>query len=111
MECAERGDLAKYIKSKGKLTEPEACRIFQQLILGLEYLHKAGFAHRDIKPSNILLDEEKNVKITDFGLGNEYSYAKGARLHTACGSPSYAAPEVKNQNLSNLSKNKKIEKN
>jgi serine/threonine protein kinase len=49
-------------------------------------------AHRDLKPENLLLDEDNNIKLIDFGLAN---YMKdGASLTTACGSPNYAAPEV-----------------
>jgi 5'-AMP-activated protein kinase catalytic alpha subunit len=48
--------------------------------------------HRDLKPENILLDYKYNVKIIDFGLSNVYS--RGEQLSTACGSPSYAAPEM-----------------
>ena len=71
----------------------ESCKFFQQLISGVSYLHKIGCAHRDIKPSNILIDSDYNLKIIDFGLGNLYS--DDEKLKTACGSPCYAAPEVR----------------
>merc|ERR1740121_1510930 len=48
--------------------------------------------HRDLKPENLLLDNEKNIKIVDFGLSN--TFQEGGLLHTACGSPCYAAPEM-----------------
>ena len=70
----------------------EACKFFQQLISGIDYLHRIGCAHRDVKPSNILIDSECNLKLIDFGLGNLYSEEE--KLKTACGSPCYAAPEV-----------------
>ena len=92
MEHVSRGELSDYIESSKKLPEEEACKYFQQLMSAIDYLHKLGFAHRDIKPSNILLDEDFNVKLIDFGLGNLYS--SGEQLLTACGSPCYAAPEV-----------------
>ena len=48
--------------------------------------------HRDLKPENLLLDEDFNIKVIDFGLAN--SIKDGTSLSTACGSPNYAAPEV-----------------
>ena len=48
--------------------------------------------HRDLKPENLLLDQDKNLKIVDFGLSNMYT--PGNMLKTACGSPCYAAPEM-----------------
>lgn len=92
MEYAKVGEQSNFIEKKNRLSELEACKLFQQLISGIEYLHSLGCAHRDIKPSNILLDEDNNLKIIDFGLGNMYDTDE--KLKTACGSPCYAAPEI-----------------
>lgn len=92
MEHCCNGELFNYITSKNHLSEQESCRLFQQLINGIEYLGELGIAHRDIKPENLLLDEEKNLKIVDFGLSN--TFKKNEKLVTACGSPCYAAPEL-----------------
>ena len=62
------------------------------MISGIEYIHKSGICHRDLKPENLLLDENRNVKIVDFGLSN--TYIDNGLLKTACGSPCYAAPEM-----------------
>lgn len=75
-----------------RLKEVEACKFFQELISGVEYLHKLKIVHRDLKPENLLLDDHKNIKIVDFGLSN--TYKQGELLKTACGSPCYAAPEM-----------------
>ncbi|CAK9081857.1 5'-AMP-activated protein kinase catalytic subunit alpha-2 (AMPK subunit alpha-2) (Acetyl-CoA carboxylase kinase) (ACACA kinase) (Hydroxymethylglutaryl-CoA reductase kinase) (HMGCR kinase) [Durusdinium trenchii] len=53
---------------------------------------RMNVVHRDLKPENLLLDEQKNIKIVDFGLSN--TYQDGQLLKTACGSPCYAAPEM-----------------
>jgi serine/threonine protein kinase len=42
-------------------------RIIKQIVLGMDFIHYKGFIHRDLKPANILLDENHNVKIADFG--------------------------------------------
>ena len=90
-EYCSGGELFDYIVSKRKLYEVEACRIYQQLISGLEYLHKQRICHRDLKPENLLFDSKHNLKIADFGLSNDYHKGK---LTTPCGSPCYAAPEM-----------------
>jgi 5'-AMP-activated protein kinase catalytic alpha subunit len=92
MEYAPRGDLYNLIERKGRLSELEARRFFQQIIAGIEYCHKHRVTHRDIKPENLLLDDELNIKIVDFGLSN--LMRDGEFFKTSCGSPNYAAPEV-----------------
>jgi 5'-AMP-activated protein kinase catalytic alpha subunit len=82
---------------KKKLSENESCLFYQQIISGIEYLHKLKYVHRDIKPENLLINEEtKELKIVDFGLSNVYSNSNKCLLESACGSPSYAAPEMLN---------------
>ncbi|KRW98684.1 Protein kinase-like domain [Pseudocohnilembus persalinus] len=92
MEYAEKGELFDYIVKKQKLKEKEACRIFQQILNGVEYIHKLKIVHRDLKPENLLLNSQNNIKIVDFGLSNTYKDKE--LLKTACGSPCYAAPEM-----------------
>jgi len=53
------------------MPEHQARRFFQQLISGIEYSHRLKIVHRDLKPENVLLDDDLNVKIADFGLSNE----------------------------------------
>jgi 5'-AMP-activated protein kinase catalytic alpha subunit len=92
MEYAQRGDLIGYIRSKERLEEEEAARLFYEVISAVEYIHSIGVAHRDLKPSNILLTNELKIKLADFGLSN--MYREGTKLTSPCGSPCYAAPEV-----------------
>ena len=64
---------------KKKISEEEACFYFQQIISGIDYLHKLKIAHRDIKAENILIEQNtKTIKIVDFGLSNTYAIKKKA---------------------------------
>lgn len=92
MEYCNGGELFDYIIANIRLKESEACRLYQQILSGLEHLHRLGVVHRDLKPENLLLDHHHNVKIVDFGLSNLFSPEQ--LLKTACGSPCYAAPEM-----------------
>jgi len=92
MEYANGGELFNYIVKRRRLHEQEACKFYQQLISGIEYLHKLNIVHRDLKPENLLLDQGNELKIVDFGLSNLYQ--NGELLSTPCGSPCYAAPEM-----------------
>ena len=87
MEYCEKGELFDYIVNNGKLKEEEASLLFQQTN-GLEYLNDQCIIHRDLKPENILLDNNLNIKISDFGLSTFYN--KNIYLQTPCGTPSYA---------------------
>eukprot|EP00347_Sterkiella_histriomuscorum_P018514 403345220 len=90
-----KADLQKVLKLK--LKEEQACKYFQQIVYGVEYLHKMGIAHRDLKPQNILIDQYDNIKIIDFGLSNFYK--KGDLLDSRCGSHCFAAPEMFDYNV------------
>lgn len=91
------GELFDYIVQHGKMQEAKARRFFQQIICAIEYCHRHKIVHRDLKPENLLLDNDLNVKIADFGLSNIMT--DGNFLKTSCGSPNYAAPEVINGKL------------
>uniref|UniRef100_A0AAV2LXG5 non-specific serine/threonine protein kinase n=1 Tax=Knipowitschia caucasica TaxID=637954 RepID=A0AAV2LXG5_KNICA len=92
MEYASRGELFDYIQERKRLQETEARSLFRQITSAVHYLHKNGVVHRDLKLENILLDQDLNVKLADFGLSNHFQ--KGTLLQTYCGSPLYASPEI-----------------
>ena len=92
MEFVQGGELFDLIVKNQRLKEKQACKYFQELISGIEYIHQLGICHRDLKPENLLIDYDESLKIVDFGLSNLYE--QGSTLKTACGSPCYAAPEV-----------------
>ncbi|KAE8099047.1 hypothetical protein FH972_017061 [Carpinus fangiana] len=97
MEYAKGGELFGKV-AKGKLKEDVARRYFQQLISAVDYCHSRGVYHRDLKPENLLLDENGNLKVSDFGLSAlAESKRQDGLLHTTCGTPAYVAPEVINR--------------
>ncbi|XP_066059621.1 serine/threonine-protein kinase SIK2 [Chamaea fasciata] len=91
-EFAKNGEIFDYLASHGRLSEAEARRKFWQILSAVEYCHGRKIVHRDLKAENLLLDNNMNIKIADFGFGNFYK--SGEPLTTWCGSPPYAAPEV-----------------
>ncbi|KAG9263696.1 hormonally up-regulated neu tumor-associated kinase [Astyanax mexicanus] len=95
MELCPGGNLMNYIYEKKRLDEREAQKYIRQLVMAVEHLHRAGVVHRDLKIENLLLDEEDNIKLIDFGLSNcagILGYSEP--FSTQCGSPAYAAPEL-----------------
>ncbi|XP_023548848.1 CBL-interacting serine/threonine-protein kinase 7-like [Cucurbita pepo subsp. pepo] len=94
VDYASGGELFAKLLRRGRLTESTARRYFQQLVSALHFCHQNGVAHRDIKPQNLLLDEDGNLKVSDFGLSALPEQIKDGMLHTACGTPAYTAPEV-----------------
>jgi 5'-AMP-activated protein kinase catalytic alpha subunit len=94
LEYAKGGELFNKI-SKAKFSEDVARRYFHQLISAVEYCHSRGVYHRDLKPENLLLDDNDNLKVSDFGLSAlAESKRQDGLLHTTCGTPAYVAPEV-----------------
>lgn len=97
MEYAKGGELFNKV-ARGKLKEDVARKYFQQLISAVDYCHSRGVCHRDLKPENLLLDENGNLKVSDFGLSAlAESKRQDGLLHTTCGTPAYVAPEVINR--------------
>ncbi|EOA92930.1 Maternal embryonic leucine zipper kinase [Anas platyrhynchos] len=88
------GELFDYIISKDRLSEEEARVFFRQIVSAIAYVHSEGYAHRDLKPENLLIDEEHNLKLIDFGLCAKPKGGLDYHLNTCCGSPAYAAPEL-----------------
>ena len=95
-EYVPNGELLHFLESSENinLSEKDICKIYQQIISGIEYLHEVGIAHRDLKLENILLNFKNDIKIIDFGLSNKYNKDNEELLQSSCGSPCYAAPEM-----------------
>lgn len=96
MEYANEGDLRKYrAKFGGKLPLPVAERFFSQVAEALSFVHRVGIIHRDIKPDNILVLNENEIRLTDFGVAVlPGEIASFDELRSGIGTMSYMAPEV-----------------
>jgi serine/threonine protein kinase len=91
MEYIKGTDLEKLIDSQNRLEIPAALKYLRQILSAIQFAQDLKVIHRDIRPSNILIDEDDNVKIADFGTStilNDRQYAT-----TRIGSPPYMAPE------------------
>ncbi|KAF7153941.1 hypothetical protein RHSIM_Rhsim01G0008300 [Rhododendron simsii] len=92
MDYVSGGQLSDKMLYVKRFDEREARKHFQLLIDAVDYCHSRGVYHRDLKPENLLLDRNENLKVSDFGLS--VLRKPGDLLSTACGSPSYVAPEL-----------------
>jgi serine/threonine-protein kinase len=91
MEYIRGEELSSVLKRFGRLPVDKAVEIARQVCAGLAAAHDAGVLHRDLKPSNVMIDENGDVRITDFGLaGLVEEFGEGAALE---GTPEYMSPE------------------
>ncbi len=91
-ELCRNGELFDYLTSKVRLAEKRVRLIMKQVLEAVSHCHSLGVVHRDLKPENILLDDDFNVKLTDFGFAKVLQ--GGDRLYEVCGTPGYLAPEL-----------------
>ncbi|GFT08256.1 hypothetical protein NPIL_413621 [Nephila pilipes] len=95
LEYASGGELFDRIEPDVGMPHLKAQKYFLQIVKGVEYLHSIGVTHRDLKPENILLDDDDNVKISDFGMATVFRHKGTERiLENRCGTLPYVAPEV-----------------
>eukprot|EP01102_Stenamoeba_stenopodia_P003992 TRINITY_DN14124_c0_g1_i1.p1 TRINITY_DN14124_c0_g1~~TRINITY_DN14124_c0_g1_i1.p1 ORF type:complete len:948 (-),score=229.86 TRINITY_DN14124_c0_g1_i1:61-2904(-) len=81
-------------KHKKNFTEKQISAVMYYVLKGLIYLHGRGTIHRDLKSANILLTDEADVKIADFGVSSQLGNAQKAQ--TVVGTPLFMSPEVMN---------------
>ncbi len=79
--------------SKGTLTPREGARLMNQVSAALAYAHRQGIVHRDVKPSNVLLDDEGNAMLSDFGFAQVQDASLSLTGSALIGTPAYMSPE------------------
>jgi len=93
MEYVHGEDLKQLIRKVGRLSPGQAIGIARQVCEGLEEAHKLGVVHRDLKPQNIMIDEDGNARIMDFGIARSLSGKSITGAGVMIGTPEYMSPE------------------
>jgi serine/threonine protein kinase/Flp pilus assembly protein TadD len=87
------GKSLRQVIKEGKLTVEESVNLTMQICEGLHKAHESGVVHRDIKPGNILIDNEKRVRVVDFGLATVSGEEKLTKTGSTLGTVGYMSPE------------------
>ena len=94
MEYVDGTTLSQLVRDEGRLSPDEAAPLMWQAADALVAAHAAGIVHRDVKPSNILVDRNRKVKLTDFGIARVATDPSLTQTGLVTGSPAYLAPEI-----------------
>jgi serine/threonine protein kinase len=87
------GTLADYISKRGPLPVDEVVRFVSQISSAMQFAHNKGIIHRDFKPSNVLLDEQGNTYLADFGVAKLTEGSADITGNAILGTPHYMSPE------------------
>ena len=93
MQMVEGEDLASVLRERGYLSTDDSVRVAIGVAAALEAAHRRGIVHRDVKPGNILITDDGDVKVTDFGIARAVSEASMTVTGTTLGSVHYFSPE------------------
>jgi len=93
MEYVPGEDLRRFIRRVGRLPVNKAVTVARQLSEGLAEAHRLGIVHRDLKPQNIIIDDDGNAKIMDFGIAREMDARGLTGEGVMIGTPEYMSPE------------------
>ena len=93
MELVEGGTLRELLRERGPMPPHAVASVLSPVLSGLAVAHRAGLVHRDIKPENVLISDEGEVKIADFGLVRAVAEAKITSTSVILGTAAYLSPE------------------
>lgn len=93
LEYVRGESLADLLAREGKLREELALDVMEQAAHGLSIIHRMGLVHRDIKPGNLLITQNGQVKITDFGIAKAAAAVPLTRTGMVVGTAQYVSPE------------------
>lgn len=93
MEYIEGKTLKQLLKKRGSLTLSEAIDIMLQLTDGMAHAHDSYIVHRDLKPQNIMIQDDGQIKITDFGIAMALNSTQLTQTNSVMGSVHYLPPE------------------
>src|SRR6185503_9307403 len=94
MRLLRGGSVQSLLRNGTALPSITVLRIVEQIGSALSAAHRAGVVHRDLKPANVLLDEDNNAYLADFGIAkNLSSPLSGTQADVIVGSPDYISPE------------------
>jgi serine/threonine-protein kinase len=93
MELVEGGTLRELLRERGPMPPHAVVAVLRPVLGGLGEAHRAGLVHRDIKPENVLISEDGEVKLVDFGLVRAIAEAGITATSVILGTASYLSPE------------------
>ena len=93
MEYVEGKTLKQLLKKRGSLTISEAIDIMLQITDGIAHAHDSYIIHRDLKPQNIMIQDDGQIKITDFGIAMALNSTQLTQTNSVMGSVHYLPPE------------------
>jgi serine/threonine protein kinase, bacterial len=93
MELVEGGTLRELLRERGPMPPHAAAAVLAPVLSGLAVAHRAGLVHRDVKPENVLISDDGEVKIADFGLVRALAEAKITSTSVILGTAAYLSPE------------------
>jgi len=102
MELVTGGELEEIISATNPLSQEQALRFAEQMASALGYAHQQGVVHRDFKPANVLITDNGDIKITDFGIAKLAQSSIHTQLNSVMGTPTHMSPEQANGEQTDL---------